>query len=73
MEQEQLRKYCKWLKWNKGIHFYQIAKKIGMEKHSFYNFLSGKKVSLGYGTEWLLKEYIKEELSNARLHEKTYL
>lgn len=73
MNQEILRKQCKYLKWNMGIPFCQIAENIGMNRYSFYNFLSGSKASLGYRKEWLLKEYIKEELSNARLHEKTYL
>ena len=65
MDQELLRQYCKYLKWSKGIPFYEIADSIGMDKYSFYNFLSGRKASLGYRKEWLLLQYLKEQ-SNER-------
>lgn len=71
MKQEQLREQCKYLKWCKGIPFYQIANSIGMDKYSFYNFISGRKAKLGYKKEWLLKEYIKE-LSDEKQNEKTH-
>ena len=60
MKQELLRKYCKYLKWEKGIPFNMMAESIGMDKYSFYNFISGRKASLGYRKEWLLLNYLKE-------------
>jgi len=64
LNQEELRKKCKFLKWNKGINYYEIAKAIGMKTYSFYNFISGKKVDLGYQREWELNNYLKERIKN---------
>lgn len=61
MKQEELRKRCRFLKWEKGIDYQEIAKAIGMNKFSFYNFISGRRAKLGYRREWLLENYLKEK------------
>lgn len=60
MKQEELRNHCKYLKWNKGIPYNRMAETIGMNKYSFYNFIAGKKASLGYKKAWSLEQFIKE-------------
>jgi len=37
-----------------------MAETIGMNKYSFYNFIAGKKASLGYKKAWSLEQFIKE-------------
>lgn len=59
-KQDELRKRCKFLKWEKGINYTEIAEAIGMNKNSFYNFISGRRVLLGYRRQWLLDKYLKE-------------
>ena len=60
--QEELRQQCKFLKWSKGINYYEIAKAIGMKTYSFYNFISGKKVKISHQLEWRLRNYLKEKI-----------
>ena len=58
-KQEQLRKRCKFLKWNNGISFSEMAEAIGMKKRSFYNFVSGSKARISRQKEIKLIEFIK--------------
>lgn len=60
--QEELRKQCKFLKWNKGIKYSDIAKEIGMSTNSFYNFISGRKVRISYKIQQRLINLIKEKI-----------
>ena len=58
-KQEQLRKRCKFLKWNNGISFSEMAEAIGMKKRSFYNFVSGSKLKISRQKEIKLIEFIR--------------
>lgn len=62
-KQEELRKKVRFLKWNNNIDYGEIADAIGMSRFSFYNFIGGKKVDLGYKTIWKLEQYINERTS----------
>lgn len=62
MNQAELREKCKFLKWNKGIRFCEIAEAIGMNRNSFYNFVSGRQVKLSYKLQQRLDNYIKEKI-----------
>ena len=61
INQEELRERCKFLKYERNINYKDIAKAIGMSENSFYNFISGRKVNIGYRHKWLLENYLKEE------------
>ena len=58
-KQEQLRKRCKFLKWNKDVNYSEMAEAIGMKKRSFYNFVSGNKARISRQKEIKLIEFIK--------------
>lgn len=58
-KQEQLRKRCKFLKWNKEVNYSEMAEAIGMKKRSFYNFISGSKTRISRQKEIKLNEFIK--------------
>lgn len=45
-KQEELRKRCKFLKWEEGVSYSEMAEAIGMKKTSFYNFINGNKARL---------------------------
>lgn len=60
-EQDELRKRCRFLKWEKGIDYQEIADAIGMNKFSFYNFMAGRRAAIGYRREWLLNNYLNKE------------
>lgn len=62
MNQEELREKCRFLKWNKGIQYSEIAEAIDMNKNSFYNFISGRQAKLGYKHYQLLINYVKEKM-----------
>ena len=62
--QDELRKMCKILKWDKGINYYEIANAISMNKQSFYNFISGRRVKISHQMQWRLENYLKEENKN---------
>ena len=58
-KKEKLRKRCKFLKWNNGISYSEMAEAIGMKKRSFYNFVSGSKIRISRQKEIKLIEFIK--------------
>mgnify|MGYP003337183898 CR=1 FL=1 len=58
-KQEQLRKRCKFLKWNKEVNYSEMAEAIGMKKRSFYNFISGSKTRISRQKEIKLIEFIR--------------
>lgn len=60
MKQDELREKVRFLKWHEGIDYKDIASFIGLDMNSFYNFISGKKVDLGYKAKWRLETFIKE-------------
>lgn len=55
---EELRKRCKYLKWEKDISYWEMAKAIEMDKNSFYNFISGSKVRISSNKQIKLKEFL---------------
>lgn len=57
-KQELLRKRCKFLKWAKDISYGEMAEAIGMEKNSFYNFVSGKKCHISRQKQINLSNYL---------------
>lgn len=60
MNQEELRKECRFLKWDKGISFKEMAKATNMSEYSFYNFISGRKANLSHKAIYKLTNFIKE-------------
>ena len=57
-KQEQLRKRCKFLKWAKDVNYSEMAKAIGMNKRSFYNFVSGSKLKISRQKQINLANYL---------------
>ena len=55
---EVLRKRCKFLKWSKDVSYSEMAEAIGMEKNSFYNFVSGTRCHLSRQKQINLANYL---------------
>ena len=68
-KQELLRKRCKFLKWAKDISYGEMAQAIGMEKNSFYNFVSGRKCKISRQKQVNLANYL--HLKEIQKDEKT--
>ena len=63
---DDLRQKCKYLKWNKDIKYYEMAKSIGITEHAFYNFINNKKINLGYTTLKRLENYLEEMKNDSK-------
>ena len=58
-KQELLRKRCKFLKWEKDVNYSEMAEAIGMNKRSFYNFVSGRKCKISRQKQINLINYLQ--------------
>lgn len=61
-QQEILRKDLKRLKWEQGTPFLLVAQETGINQHTLYNFVSGRRANLGYKKAQALYNYLQGAL-----------